>query len=172
MVWWDFPDTGSMRAVLAEFESGAMERAPWPAGELRPIEEDAGAFDQPGNGRFPSPAAEDPSTVALLGELPLFGRQRLGGRLHAGSILVTGEVRAVRAAPLGHSRSRAREDALATATVEAFPVREKECHVKAPRTLFFGILKGDPFVSISGREAPVLDTCPFALAAGAAAGAS
>ena len=55
---------------------------------------------------------------------------------------------AVGAAPLDQFGRRTGEDALAAATINAFPVRQQEGHVEAPGALLVGVLEAHPFVGI------------------------
>ena len=83
-------------------------------------------------------------------ELPEFGGEIGGGLLDGAGILLAGEVRPVRAAPLDQLGRRPGQNPLATLPEDAGPGADQECHVEEPRAFLVRIVEAHPFVGFGG----------------------
>ena len=127
-----------------------VEGAAGPGREPGPVEEDAGAVDQPG----PEVAVGqllDHALLPLLVELPEVGGE-LGGRpLDVPGVLLAGEVGAVGAASLDQLGGGPGQHPLAALAEDARPGAGEEGHVEQPGPLLVGVVEADPFVGVGGH---------------------
>ena len=137
--------------VAASLGLGRLVQGAARAGrEPGPVEEDAGAVDQPG-AEIAVGQLLHHALLSLLVELPEVGGEFGGGPLDGPGVLLAGEVGPVGAAALHQLGRRPGEDALAPLAEDARPGAGQEGHVEEPGALLVGIVEADPFVGIGGH---------------------
>ena len=125
------------------------ERAPGPTGESRPVEEDAGAVDEPRR-QVLALAFHDADAPRPFNVLELALREARRRGLDAPGVLLVRQVGAVATAALGELRGGTGEHPLAARTVDALPTAEEERHVDHPRAVLVGVGEAHPFVRVIG----------------------